>query len=353
MIRTRVQDGLRGPVKSYTEETTLAPVEGVRAEIRCESTTEYDVQGRVTKTLHLQSDGSQWVTRFEYGPSEQLLKILSGTVGKTETATFYFYDEQGRIQRIVPEKQEGQISDQPIFFRYDEKGRKTSTVTSSPADYHPNMATGGGPFEGLGLPPNLPGGGTSTTIYDQYDRPTKIEVRDAKGNLIMHGTRTYDPQGRVADEKQFHDNLPAMFNPEANEKILQDSGLSPEQFATLLEAELPKLMGGRTEAYTVSYAYDANGRLLHTSRRMFNHQDEVETTYNEHGDIDTEITHSTHIAAEDGTVPVSGPSPYSEVRYSYKYDGHGNWTERAIAYRSTPEGLFQPSTSLKRALTYY
>ena len=353
MIRTRVQDGLRGPVKSYTEETTFAPVEGIRGEIRSELTTEYDAQGRVSKILLPQSDGSQWVTRFEYGPSGQLLKTLSGTVGKTETATSYVYDDQGRIQRIVPDKHEGEMPVQPISFQYDERARKTSTVTSSPADYRPNIATGGGPFEGLDFPPNLPGGGTSTTIYDEQDRPTEIEVRDANGDLIMHATRTYDPQGRVADEKQFHDNLAAMFNPEANEKILEESGLSPEQFASLLQSELPKLMGGHTDTYTISYAYDATGRLSHTSRRMLNHQDEIETTYNEHGDIDSEITRSTQIVAEDGTVPSSGPPPYSEVRYSYKYDEHGNWTEKATSYRSSPEGSFQSSTLLKRALAYY
>src|SRR5207302_73502 len=110
-----------------------------------------------------------------------------------------------------------------------------------------NTATGGGPFESLGLPPNLPGGGTSTTIYDEHDRPTEVEVRDAKGELVMHATRTYDSQGRVTAEKQFHDNFAPMFAPETQEKILQESGLSSEQLATLLQAELPKLMGGHTE----------------------------------------------------------------------------------------------------------
>lgn len=354
VIHTRVQDGLRGPVKSSTEVTTLDAVEGIRPEIRSEFTTEYDPEGRITRSLNVQSDGSQWVMRYEYGPSGQLLKTVSGTKGKTETATSYIYDDQGRIQRIVPDKQtEGPISSQPISFHYDGKGRKTSTVTSSAADYRPNVATGGGPFEGLDLSPNLPGGGTSTTIYDEHDRPTEIEVRDANGELVMHATRTYDPQGRVLAEKQIHDNLTAMFAPQANEKILQESGLSPEQFATLLQAELPKLMGGHTDAYEVSYSYDANGRLSHISRRIFNQQEEIETTYNEHGDIDSEITRSAQIPPADGTPPGSGPSPYSEARYSYQYDEHGNWTERQMSSRSGAQRALQPSTVIKRTLTYY
>lgn len=353
MIRTRVQYGLRGPVKSLTEVTTVNVVEGIHPEIRSESTTEYDVQGRVSRILNLQSDGSQWVTRYEYTPSGQLLKTVSGIKERTETVTSYVYDDQGRIQRIVPDKQEGSISLQPISFHYDERGRKTSTVTSTAADYRPDVAAGGGPFEALNFPPNLPGGGTSTTIYDDHDRPTRVEIRNAKSDLVMHATRTYDSQGRVIEEKQFHDNLTAMVTPEANEKILQESGLSPEQFATLLQAELPKLMGGHDESFEVSYAYDANGRLSHTSRRIFNEQEEIETTYNDHGDIDSEITGTTRIPAVDGTRPNSGQSPYSEVQYSYKYDERGNWTEKAIAYRSSPEGSLQPSTSMKRILTYY
>ena len=240
---------------------------------------------------------------------------------------------------------------QPISFHYDQQGRKTSTVSSSAADYRPNMASGLGPFDALDLPPNLPGGGTATAIYDEHDRPTEVQVRDAKGELVMHATRTYDSEGRVTAEKQFHDNFVPMFAPEAHEKILQESGLSAEQLATLVQAELPKLMGGHTEAYTISYAYDVHGRVSHTSRRIFNRQDEIDTSYNEHSDIESEITRSTEIPA-DGS-PSPGQPPYSEIRYSYRYDEHGNWTEKTTTYRSSPDENFQSPSTIKRTLTYY
>jgi len=354
MSRTRANDGLRGPVKSCREETTLAGVPGVRDEIRFGSTTEYDREGRVSSTRALQSDGSPWITQYEYSPSGQLLKVVSGTEGKEKSVTSYVYDGQGRIQRIVPDKQsEGPISFQPISFQDDEHGRRTSTVSSSAADYRPNMATGGGPFEGLTFAPNLPGGGTSTTIYDEHDRPIAVEVRDAKGELVMHATRTYDSQGRVIDEKQSHDNLAAMFSPEAHEKALQEAGISSEQFATLLQAELPKLMGGQSEAYTVSYSYDAHGRVSHTSRRIFNQQEEIDTTYNDQGDVESEITRSTQTPAADGSPSIPAQPPYSEVRYSYQYDDHGNWTEKTTSYRSSADEDFQSPSTVKRALTYY
>jgi hypothetical protein len=352
MSHDRAHQGLRGPVKSCKEETTLPAVSDVRAQIRSEYTTEFDREGREISTRMLQSDGSSWITRSDYSPSGQLLKVVSGVEGKALTKTSYRYDDQGRLQKIVPESHgKVPIVSQPIAFHYDQHGRKTSTETSSAADYRPNTATGGGPFEALEMRPNLPGGGTSTTIYDEHDRPTEVEVRDAKGELVMHATRTYDSQGRVTAEKQFHDNFAPMFAPETQEKILQESGLSSEQLATLLQAELPKLMGGHTEAYTISYAYDVHGRISHTSRRIFNRQDEIDTSYNEHSDIESEITRSTEIPA-DGS-PSPGQPPYSEIRYSYRYDEHGNWTEKTTTYRSSPDENFQSPSTIKRTLTYY
>ena len=102
-----------------------------------------------------------------------------------------------------------------------------------------------------------------------------------------------------------------------------------------------------TNSDSVSYSYDAEGRVNHTSRRIFNQEEEIESTYNEHGDISSEITRSTR-KAEDTALP-----SYSEVHYSYRYDYHDNWVEKAISYRSSPDGAFQPSTVVKRSLTYY
>ncbi len=157
MSRDRAHQGLRGPVRSCKEETTLPAVADVHPQIRSESTTEFDREGRETSTRILQSDGASWITRSEYSPSGQLLKIVSGIEGKAVSTTAYIYDDQGRLQKIVPDSQgEVPILPQPISFHYDQQGRKTSTVSSTAADYRPNTASALGPFEALDLPPNLP-----------------------------------------------------------------------------------------------------------------------------------------------------------------------------------------------------
>jgi hypothetical protein len=202
--------------------------------------------------------------------------------------------------------------------------------------------------------PNLPGGGTATTIYDEHDRPAEVQIKDANGQLIRRNLRTYDPQGHLVEQKQVLDSLEAMFPPEAMGKISEESGVSENELRQELKPQLMKLMGGQPEPYSLKYGYDSQGRKIHTSQRIFNQEIEIETTYNEHGDVDSEITRSTRPGAEnDQTGPAPVVSEYSEVRYAYQYDQHGNWTERAISCRSGSDGTFQMPTTTRRTFTYY
>ena len=351
-MSNRVQAGLRGPVKSSTEEHTypnMTDAAGKALDVRFECTTVYGPDGRVLSSRSRNSDGSQWVARYEYSNSAQLLKTASGIEGQALTETTYSYDRQGRLERITTDSR----SETPVFFRYDEHGGRTKVQNSRASDYRPNMATGGSPFEAADMAPNLPDGGTTTTIYDEHDRPTEVQVRDSNGELVNRALRTYDAQGHVSKERQVYDNLVTMFPPETRQKLLDDSGLSADQLRQELHAQLTQLMKGQAGPYSVSYGYDSEGHLIHTARRIFNHEDEIDTTYNEHGDAESEITRSTRPEAENEPTAPGPPSSYSETRYSYQYDQHGNWTEKTVSYRSGSDAAFQSSTVIKRSLTYY
>jgi YD repeat-containing protein len=350
----REQRGLRGPVKSCTEESThpgMTDADGkTHPEVHFEYTTEYDMDGRMLVTSSRNSDGSQWVTRYGYDASGRLLKTATGVEGTALTETTYSYDQQGRFQNI---RDDGR-PDSPVTFRYDERGRKIKTEISRPADYHPNTAVAGSPFEVADRAPNLPDGGSATTIYDEHDRATEVQVRDGEGELVSRAVRTYDAQGRVIEEKQILDNPESIFPSEARAKMLEESGLSADQLRLELGAQLTKLMAGQSGPYSVSYSYDTHSRVKHTSRRIFNQEEEIETTYNEHGDTGSEITRSTRSGSEtDPSTPTPSLPSYSEVRYTYQYDQQGNWIEKAVSYRSTPDGTFQSSTVIKRTLAYY
>jgi YD repeat-containing protein len=350
----REQSGLRGPVKSCIQENSYAGMTDAEGktypDVHLEYTTEYDRDGRILARRSSNSDGSEWVTRYSYDPSGRLLKTRSGVEGQAGRETNYSYDQQGRLQNIS----DGNRPDSPITFRYDDLGRKSKIQISRPADYQPGTAVEGSPFEVADRAPNLPGGGSATTIYDDHDRATEVQIVDSSGELVNRAIRTYDAQGNVLEEKQILENPETMFPAEIRAKILEESGLSPDQLQQELRTQLTKLMAGHSGPYSVSYRYDTHGRVHHTNRRIFNHEDEIETTYNEHGDTESEITRSPRSGAEsDPATPASSAPSYSEVRYSYQYDQHGNWTEKAVSYRSSSDAAFPSSTVIKRSLIYY
>ena len=290
-------------------------------------------------------DGSEWVTRYTYDASGRLLKTTSGKEGEPATEIIYSYDGQGKLLKMTDSRK----PDNAVIFHYDEHGRKTKLQVSYPADYRPNVAVGGSPFQAADAPPNLPGGGSAMTIYDEHDRPIEVQVRDAQGEVVSRAVRTYDAHGRVAEEKQILDNPETIIPAEVRAKILAQSGASLKE----LRDRLTDLMGGQSGPYSTTFSYDPQGRVTQTHRRIFNHEEEIETTYNEHGDKATEITRGTQIVVKGPEQHSSGPPPYSEVRYSYQYDSHGNWTGEIASYRTGPSGTFESSTARRRTLTYY
>jgi hypothetical protein len=347
------RQGLRGPVKSsvITSGPGMMGAEGkTYPEFRSEFSSEFDVDGRVVVTRHRYSNDSYSTTRYDYDASGRLLKTRSGTEGEANSETTYFYDQQNRMTEIINSKRPAN----PVSFRYDERGRKSMTVVSLPEDYRPNVASGGSPFDRAAFPPNLRGGGSATTIYDELDRAIEAQVRNANGELIEHTVRTYDAQGRVLEEIQTLDAPERMFSVEQLDEVRQKQGLSADQFRQEFRADFAKLMAGRPGMYSVSYRYDSQGRVQHTSRRILNTEEDMETLYNERGDVVSEIRWRKELnGGTDSATAAPRPPSFSEVRYSYQYDSHGNWTEKTMSVRSSPDGAFEPRCVMTQTLTYY
>jgi len=350
----RDQRGLRGPVKSCTEETTYPSVTDGQGktypEVHSEFTTEYDSDGRVlaTRSSNTRNPGGQWVSFYEYDASGLLLKVASGVEGKTLTETIYSYDQQGRLQSI----RDGARPETPATFSYDERGRKTKIEISRPADYQPNTMVCGSAFETAARAPNLQGGGTSTTIFDEHDRATEVQVRVANGELLSRTLRTYDAEGHVSEEKEIMENPELGFPLEDSSKTPEESGLSADQRRQELREGFLKFTGG-PEQYWFSNRYDTRGRISHTSFRAHRHQGEIEITYNEHGDRESAIGQDSPLDTESHPNNATPSPSYSETRYSYQYDQHDNWIEKVESQRSSPDGPFELSPTVKRTLAYY
>jgi YD repeat-containing protein len=344
----REQNGLRDLVKTCVEERSYpSETAGGGAEVperKYSYSTEYDLAGHIIETRSLESDGRDWVTHYTYDASGRLMKRAWGKAGEPAHEAIYAYDAQGRLLNI-----RGSGNTDSSTFHYDEHGRKTKIQVSHAEDYKPNVGIAGSPFESADRAPNLPGGGTATTIYDENDRPTEVQVRNADGELITRALRTYDSQGRISDEKQIMESMSAMIPKEDLKKMLEQSGASREQF----QQELTRVMGGDDGPTAMGYTYDSQGRAKEMHRRIFNEDEHIEISYNDHGDKSAEIARMTKIGGDEAEQNAPGLPSFSETVYSYRYDTHGNWTEQTVSWRSTPDGALQKSTVTRRTLTYY
>src|ERR1700681_443494 len=130
---------LRGLVRQVTEERTTPAAPG-HPEIKFSTTTEYDREGRILSTSHINSDNSQWTSTAQYDAQGRLLTTSSGQPGEPLVVTVYHYDGEGRLVDI-----EGTNSfNESTTFQYDERGRKTrivkSTLPASPEAFYASRA---------------------------------------------------------------------------------------------------------------------------------------------------------------------------------------------------------------------
>jgi len=60
------------------------------------------------------------------------------------------------------------------------------------------------------------------------------------------------------------------------------------------------------------------------------------------------------VADESGNLQSANPKSFRhEVRFEYKYDSHGNWTERVVWVRYETNPDFQRSNVERREIVYY
>ena len=338
--------GLRGTVRECAESTTLDSIPAAEGAAKSKETVLrsdflFDPDGRLTLQSHRNPDGSEWENRYSYSTSGLLLKTVSGMKGGVQTEIVNEYDGSGRILKTTSAGTSLELA----TYSYDEQGKKKKVQTSRPEDYRENVASAGSPFSAADHAPNLPGGGTATTFYDALDRPYEIEVRDDTGELTMRVVRTYDEKANIMEETQILPDPIAILPRQSRERILSASGASVED----LRNQLNRLMAGQaSRPFGMKYEYDAQGRVTKTHRHIFNREDTVETSYNDHSDPSREVT-----LLEKTGEPHPEESGYSETVYSYQYDSNGNWTEKVVSYRLKADETFKVTSRTVRTLTYY
>lgn len=344
----RDRAGLRGPVKAVVDEQTFSGADG--QQLHTTTTTEYAPDGRILELRRGNPDGSEWVTSYIYHSDGRLLKTVSGKAGSAPSfETTYSYDEARRLSAVTS-------GNSQTRYQYDGKGHMSVIESYDSTPLPPNTAYAAH-WEGsdLGFAPYP--GGTLTTLYNEQGVATGARLSDANGKLVAHIERKFDAKGRITAEEQVAD-APELMIPEELR-----SGLNPQQVKSI-----GAFMANGVHNRAVAYAYDADGRVTERHKTGGAFGEEVTITeYNDHGDKASERTTTAmnpearreYGLAEDGTMiptgqpqPAQPPSTY-ETQCAYQYDSYGNWTAQTTVARTRPDGVFAPSSTRQRKLTYY
>lgn len=343
-LSDRAQAGLHGPVKSCVEETeylNLTPA------VKLSITRAFDREGRLVETRTSDSRGVGSTVTFTYDAAGRLLSLNvvnpDGTSAQAETRA---YDGFGRLLSIVRSGSREARSD----FHYDERGRKTEVQSFAPERGPVAHGFEGQPMVGAQAGASLPEGGTVTTVYDEQDRPTEVQTRDAEGNLVTRVVRTYDVAGRASSEKEILEN-PQFLLPAPLRRQMLQSGASPAEVNEMAA----KLFGGAQSSNEVLHVYDEQGRETEQREKSALGERVTTTSYDQHGNMLLQRTTRTAPPAASGQNQDLGfpLEPFQERRTRYVYDSFGNWTEATSSWRSSPDADFQDASATRRTLTYH
>jgi YD repeat-containing protein len=342
----RENAGLRGLVRQCTEERTTHAGPGF-PEIKFSSTTEYDREGGILSSSHINSDGSKWTVTFFYDAQRRLLKTSSGQPDGPLEATTYLYDEVGRLVNV-----EGKNPlNESTSFQYDEFGRKTRILKSNlPPSTQGAYGTTAMSYSlvGLDLYHPVPHGGMAKTLYDEGDRPIETQVYDADGHIIQRLVQSYNAAGQILETKVILEDIAAILPAELKTQLLAEPGAAEE-----LKDQLAALLGAQSEMFKTSYIYDAEGRLTEKNDHLGYSQETVtKFVYDSHGNKVEEHTITSGDPnpqrSEPGSLDASAAasSRESEVSHIYKYDSHGNWIEQVVRSKSQADSPQQIRCSL-------
>jgi YD repeat-containing protein len=311
-------------------------------------TAKYGPDGRIYQHGYINNNGSKGMASLTYdAQGRELLEAWDGPGG---AETIYTYDAQGRLIGIKGRP------DWTTTFEYDDQGRKTRIVKSElKASSTDSRAAFGVSIDSDDLFVIPPAGGMVRTSFNERDQATESQVYAASGDLANRLTRTYDAKGRLTETIYVIENLELLLPAEARERLAADPAASEE-------------MKRDTPTTRISYVYDDESRVIEKHFRVgFSQETITKITYNDHGDemeeIETtygDLNQPKEPKVGDGSKPSSdapdspAAAPESSVvRFSYQYDGFGNWIEKTVSSTSGTNESIRIWSITRRTITYY
>jgi len=302
--------------------------------------TSFRPDGAVSSSDTHNPDGSIVHVRWIYDRAGRLTEYNSQFNDGPVDKTVYSYDAAGRPVRTVRMSHDG-TQTEVENCSYDAAGKKTKVRFLGVRGPNTGYA-----IEGSEQAYPAPGATTMAIIYDERDLPATVTFQDANHNSLRSVTFVRDNSGRLlSEEMHVHEGSPAA---ELDQMPL-------EQRAAM--AVLFKEVFGDTFSRT-SYSYDSQGRLLERTRKMGSLSEEHTTfQYADHEDPIEETTEErgreASLALDGGVQHTADHVSLQHNRLEYRYDTHGNWTERMVSYRVEPNSDFQRSNIERRTITYH
>ena len=188
-----------------------------------------------------------------------------------------------------------------------------------------------------------------TVTYDENNLPATVLFHDADRRPLNRVSFRRDTAGRLLSE-EVHQG--------ASERSLFQRIVdkAPQERREETAAMIMQVLGETLSSTT--YAYDAQGRRVKRENRMGSLGGDCTTyRYDGHDDpVEETVEHRSREASLDeiGNLNYSSDRVnIQHIRLEYRYDDHGNWTERIVSSRSESESEIHRSNIKRRTITYY
>ena len=341
---------LRGPVRSCRIQRTWnvrrCGADSCETETRGDTTIlEFRAEGALARRWHLNPDGSEWTSMYEYNGAGQLATVRTGNTAGAFDVHRYEYDAAGRLVLLVA-RVEGGADRIAERYEYDAVGRMKKTLYVDLAAQRPDTHYAWG-VEGTDTTYSAHGAATLTTFHNVRDQPIELLFHDTAGRPLSRVEFVYDEAGHLLEEAQ---TMMAEVMPPG---ILAD--MNPAQ----LEA-VRALLGGGGSPIRRLHRYDARGHRIESWSAVFGPlgRDRKTMDYNELGDQIEEISEDEHreFSIDDqgrlSDRPSSESVTRSEARFLYEYDARGNWIKKTVEARGAADQDFFVSSIEQRTLAY-
>jgi hypothetical protein len=345
---------LRGPVRTLQTQFAEWNLEtGDWRPLKNRFVATFRSDGQLSEIEHHNPDGSVPREVRLYDEAGRLTEDQWWSNDLLTRRVLHTYGVAGRSASAVTIDADGAKSETERC-QYDENERKTKTVLLPVPETSGASCSAGScgimfGVDGTDVAYSAPGATTSTTIYDEHDRPSEVSFYDANNALVSRVGFSRDQEGRVLSERM------EFAGPGGLLGSAFDANVPADERASMIE--LLKTVFDDQAFSVATYAYDEKGRRIQTIRRMGKLSEERVTVRYDDFDNPVEEVRSDvnrEMRMDDGVVKTEEkPSHVQHVRFQYQYDSHGNWTERIVSQRLEPNADERPSNIERRTIAYY